>query len=69
MMKVKFKIKIRFISESKILKKLKIKKIFSSILKFLWDIFKKVVVGVIVKVLVDRLFYYKNRTFLFWSVK
>ena len=34
--------------------------------KFLWDILIKVVVGVIVKVLVDRLFYFYNRTFFIW---
>lgn len=67
-MKVKNKNKsIKFVFElifSKRFKK-KVKKILCSIGKFIWDIFKKVVVGVIVKVLVDRLFYFNNRTFLF----
>ncbi|MEI3526674.1 MAG: hypothetical protein V8R15_00995 [Bacilli bacterium] len=70
---MKFKIKnksINFVfklSFSKTFKR-KIKKILCAIGKFLWDILIKVVVGVIVKVLVDRLFYFYNRTFLFGEV-
>lgn len=71
-MKVKFKNKsIKFVFELSFSKRFKkrVKKILCFIGKFIWDIFKKVVVGVIVKVLVDRLFYFNNRTFFIWSIK